>query len=103
MPKPDSKELARLAKLEAAQVAAKRASLAKPKSAGLKKAYVKATLAVGKAYMTTPAVAPRVKYPKSLRYYREARKADPKNAEAIEAITMMEGIYRSMGRPIPPS
>lgn len=95
------KEKAKLAKLEKAYLAAKSAFGKDKKNAAKKKAYVQATVAYGTATMNSPALAPKDKYPKALRLYREALAIDPKNAEAKENKATIEGIYRSMGRPIP--
>lgn len=95
------KEKAKLAKLEKAYLAAKLAFGKDKKNAAKKKAYVQATVAYGTATMNSPALAPKDKYPKALRLYREALAIDPKNAEAKENKATIEGIYRSMGRPIP--
>jgi hypothetical protein len=101
--KPDTKELAKLAKLDKAQAAAKAAYLKNKTNAKLRQAYIDTSMAAGKAYRITPAVGSRVKYPKSLRYFREVRKVDPKNKDAIMYIEEMESIYRSIGKPIPPA
>ena len=44
---------------------------------------------------------PRVKYPGALKAYREVLKYDKTNAKAKQNIATIEGIYKSMGRPIP--
>lgn len=51
--------------------------------------------------MLDPALAPKDKYPKALGMFRDAVKIDPSNALATKSITLIEDIYRSMGRPIP--
>jgi hypothetical protein len=99
----DKKELAMLAGLTKTQVAAKAAFAKKPKDAKVKKAYIDATMKLADAELISPALLPKEKYPRSLRHYREVRKADPKNAKAIEQIALIEGIYKSMNRPIPPN
>lgn len=99
----DKKELAMLAGLEKTQLSAKAAYAKKPKDAKVKKAYIDATMKLADAELVSPALLPKVKYPRSLRHYREIRKVDPKNAKANEQIALIEGIYRSMKRPIPPN
>ena len=51
--------------------------------------------------MLDPALAPRDKYPKALGMFRNALKIDPDNALAKNSITLIEDIYKSMGRPVP--
>lgn len=99
----EQKGLKVLAGLEKTYSAAKAKSLKAPKDTKLKASYVKATLALADEEMTSPALAARVKYKKALGHYREVRKVDPKNAKAKENIDLIEGIYKQMGRPIPPS
>lgn len=98
----DAKELAMLKSLEAKQVAAKAKFVKAPKDAAMKKAYIGSTIKLADAVLVSPALAPRAKYPKALKHYREVRKVDPKNAHAKQQIDLIEGIYKSMGRPIPP-
>lgn len=67
---------------------------------------VKKTLAdayMGKAdsFMYNDAVPPRMKYPTALKAYREVLKYDETNKKAKDNIGTIEGIYKSMGRPIP--
>ncbi len=94
-------EKKRLVALEKTYTSAKSAHEKAPKDARLRKARVNATAALGTAIMNTPTQPPRQKYPRALRLYREALALDPKNKEATEGKAMIEGIYRSMGRPIP--
>ena len=51
--------------------------------------------------MLDPALAPREKYPKALGMFRDALEIDPSNALAAASITLIEDIYKSMGRPVP--
>ncbi len=97
----DKKELAMLAGLEKKHVAAEAAYKKKPTDAKLKKAHLDAATKLADAVLVSPALAPKDKYPKSLRVYRGIMKVDPKNAHAKKQIDLIEGIYRSMGRPIP--
>jgi hypothetical protein len=101
--KPNMDALAKLKKLDNSQAAAKKAFLRNPKDPAAKRIYIKVTLDAANAYMRTPALPSTKKYPKSLRYFREVRKVDPKNKVANESIEMMESIYRSIGKPIPPA
>jgi hypothetical protein len=94
-------ELDMLAKLEKQYVASKSAFEKKPSDAKLKKEYIASTDKFAHSTMVSPALAPRQKYPKALRLYREIKKVDPKNAEAAKWIKTIEDIYRSMNMPIP--
>ena len=76
------------------------ANKAKP-TAELKKALVDANMAKADSFMNDPASPPRVKYPTALRAYREVLKYDKTNKKAQENIATIEGIYKSMGRPVP--
>jgi hypothetical protein len=51
--------------------------------------------------MNDAQAAPRVKYRAALKDYRRALALDPKNEKARENKELIEGIYTSMGRPIP--
>lgn len=97
----DKKELAMLAGLEKKHVAAEAAYKKKPTDAKLKKAHLDAAAKLADAVLVSPALPPRDKYPKSLRLYRGIVKVDAKNAHAKKQVDLIEGIYRSMGRPIP--
>ena len=76
------------------------ANKAKP-NAELKKALLDANMAKADAFMADPASPPREKYPTALRAYREVLKYDKSNKKAQENISTIEGIYKSMGRPVP--
>ena len=67
----------------------------------LKKALVDANMAKADAFMNDASAPPRVKYTTALRAYREVLKYDKTNKKAQENIATIEGIYKSMGRPIP--
>ena len=55
----------------------------------------------GTTRMNDASAAPRVKYRAALQDYRAALKADATNVEAKTNAKLIEGIYTSMGRPIP--
>ncbi len=77
------------------------ASKANPKSAEIKATLVDAMLAKADSIMYNDALPPRSKYPDALRGYRQVLTIDKENAKAKASISTIEGIYKSMGRPIP--
>lgn len=91
----------KLAKLEKEYKAAKKASVAKPKDAKLKKKYVDSAVAFGLGNEYAETLPPNKKYRLALQYFREALKLDPKNKIAKEQINLIESIYKSMGKEIP--
>lgn len=56
---------------------------------------------LGNAYMYEDSLPPMRKYPAALRQFRAALKFDPENKKAKQNIDTIEGIYKSMGRPVP--
>lgn len=74
---------------------------AKPKDAAVSKALADASFAHGTALMNDDALPPMRKYPAALRAFRRTTALDPSNKKAQESITLIEGIYKSMGRPVP--
>lgn len=97
----DKKELAMIKGLEDKNTAARKAFFKSPKDPKLKKAYVAATWKHAEAVLVSPALGPKDKYPRSLKLYREILKVEPSNKLAKERISLIEGIYKSMGRPVP--
>jgi tetratricopeptide (TPR) repeat protein len=73
----------------------------KPKDASLKAALSEAYLAHGESLMFNKDLPPMRKYPESLRKFRKAVEADASNRKAKDHINTIEGIYKSMGRPVP--
>ena len=57
--------------------------------------------AAAQKVMLDPALAPKEKYPKALAMFRNALKIDPDNALAKDGVTLIEDVYKSMGRPVP--
>jgi tetratricopeptide (TPR) repeat protein len=94
----DDKKLAQLAK---SYEASKKAFQAKNKDAKVKTAHIDATVSYGMGCMYSVSLPPREKYKKALVYFREALKLDPKNKLATENKSMIESIYKQMGRPVP--
>lgn len=72
-----------------------------PKSTEVTKALTEALLAKGDSFMYNEALPPRMKYPAALRTYRQALTYDKDNKKAQTQIATIEGIYKSMGRPVP--
>ena len=69
--------------------------------AEVKKALAETYLAKADSFMYNDALPPRTKYPTALRAYREVLKYDKDNKKAQQGIATIEGIYKSMGRPVP--
>ena len=66
-----------------------------------KKAIAAAYAARGTFRMNDAAAGARVKYRKALADFRKALANDPANAEASTGLKTIEGIYQSLGRPVP--
>jgi tetratricopeptide (TPR) repeat protein len=88
-------------KYDAAITSLEAASKASPKSAEIKAALADALLAKADSIMYDDALPPRTKYPDALRTYRQVLTVDKENKKAQSNIATIEGIYKSMGRPIP--
>ena len=86
---------------DAAITALEAAHKKNPKSAEVQSALVDALLAKGDSFMQNDAVPPRVKYPTALKAYRQVLQYDKANKKAQQNIATIEGIYKSMGRPVP--
>ena len=72
-----------------------------PKSAEVTKALVDTYLAKGDSLMYNDELPPRMKYPPALKAYRQVLVYDKANKKALSNIATIEGIYKSMGRPVP--
>lgn len=88
-------------KYDEAITALEAANKANPKSAEVKSTLVDALLAKADSIMSDDSAPPRTKYPTALRTYRQVLTVDKDNKKAQSNITTIEGIYKSMGRPIP--
>lgn len=53
------------------------------------------------AVMLDPKLPAAEKYPKALAMFDEALKIDPTNTLAVKSKALIEGIYKSMGKPVP--
>ena len=71
------------------------------KDTAVTKAKVETYLAYGDFFMFHKEMRPMQKYPGALKQYRQALALDKNNAKAKENIATIEGIYKSMGRPVP--
>jgi tetratricopeptide (TPR) repeat protein len=71
------------------------------KDPAVAKARVEAHLAYGDHFMFHKEMRPMQKYPAALREYRKVLALDKDNVKARESIATIEGIYKSMGRPVP--
>ncbi|MBL8211778.1 MAG: hypothetical protein JNK87_13760 [Bryobacterales bacterium] len=96
-----AKKLTKEGKHEEAVAALEAEYKKNPKSAELKTALGDAHTAHGDFFMTNDQMRPMVKYPGALRAYRKAVEIDPNQKKAKENIATIEGIYKSMGRPVP--
>jgi tetratricopeptide (TPR) repeat protein len=88
-------------KYDAAVTLLEGANKANPKSVELQKAMGDALAAKGDSIMYDDSLSPRTKYPDALRLYRRALTYDKTNQKAKSSVDTIEGIYKSMGRPIP--
>src|SRR4051812_34239520 len=77
------------------------AQKANPKSPEVRKALADAYLGKGDSMMYNESLPPRMKYPGALKAYRQVLQYDKDNKKAHDGINTIEGIYKSMGRPIP--
>lgn len=62
---------------------------------------VESTLDLANAYMYSPDMPPKVKYPSALKHYRATLKLYPALSEAKEGADTIVSIYQGMGRKVP--
>lgn len=74
---------------------------AQPKNTEVKSALAQAHVAFGDSLMNNAQLPPFRKYPGALKQFRAALTYEPENKKAKENIALIEGIYKSMGRPVP--
>jgi len=72
-----------------------------PKATDVKQALADAWLAKADSFMNDASMPPRMKYPGALKAYRQVLAYDKANKKAQDQIATIEGIYKSMGRPVP--
>jgi hypothetical protein len=99
--KQDKQELAALAKLQKNRDGVKAQFDKHPKDAQLKVKFVKINDVLANATMTCDGLTPHQKYAGALRLFRVSVKVDPTDRDAENWIRQIEGIYKSMHRPIP--
>lgn len=90
-----------LKEAERAYLAARKGYEQGKKTPESKKRMARAHYEYGYTVMNSPVLQPFVKYPRALRSYRAALKLDPTIKEAQDGIDLIEGIYESLGRPVP--
>ncbi|MCX6362017.1 MAG: hypothetical protein NT029_19630 [Armatimonadetes bacterium] len=74
---------------------------ASPGDAALKKKTADAVAAAGDAMMVKSTLPSKPKYRGALRYFRRALELDGANQRAVGGRDLIEGIYKSMGMPVP--
>lgn len=100
-PLDDAKALMKDKKFEEAVAVLDPAVKATPQDKALKTTMVEALLGNGDAYMYNDKIPPFRKYPTALKSYRRVLEFDKTNQKAKDNIALIEGIYKSMGRPVP--
>jgi tetratricopeptide (TPR) repeat protein len=98
----EAKALMKNKKYEEAVAVLDPAVKAAPKDVAVKNAMVEALLGNGDTYMYDEKLPPFKKYPAALKSYRRVLEFDKANQKAKDNVAMIEGIYKSMGRPVPP-
>jgi tetratricopeptide (TPR) repeat protein len=98
----DAKALNKAGKHTEAITALEGALKTSPKDAvAIKATLGESYLALADSIMANHRLVPREKYPPALRAYRKVLEYDKTNRKAIDTIAQIEGIYKSLGRPIP--
>lgn len=98
----EAKAKAKAGKHEEAIAQLEAAMKASPKDApALKAGFADVYLSQGDFFMYNEQMPPFRKYPSALRSYRKVLEYDKTNAKAQKNIATIEGIYKSMGRPVP--
>ena len=97
----EAKKLVAAKKYDEAIVALEKAHKANPKAADVQKGLADTYLAQADSFMYNESLPPRMKYPQALKSYRKVLDYDKTNKKAQENVATIEGIYKSMGRPVP--
>jgi len=96
-----AKTLIKEKKFEEAVAVLEPAAKAAPKDVAVKNAMVEALMGNADTYMYNENLPPFKKYPTALKSYRRVLEFDKTNQKAKDNVAMIEGIYKSMGRPVP--
>ena len=96
----EAKKLVTAKKYDEAIATLEKAQKAHPKALDVQKGLAETHLAQADSFMYNNALPPRMKYPQALRAYRKVLQYDKTNKTAQDGIASIEGIYKSMGRPI---
>ena len=98
----DAKAKVKAGEYDVAVTTLESALKASPKDGvALKAALAETHLAQGDFFMTNEKMPPFRKYPAALRSFRKVLEFDKENKKAKANIATIEGIYKSMGRPVP--
>ncbi len=97
----EAKALMKDKKYEEAVAVLEPALKSSPNDAAVRKTMAEALMGNGDAYMYNEKLPPFRKYPVALKSYRRVLEFDKTNQKAKDNIAMIEGIYKSMGRPVP--
>ncbi len=96
-----AKALIKEKKFEEAIAALEPSLKTNPKNTAAKTAMVEALMGNGDFYMYNDKLPPFRKYPAALKSYRRVLEFDKANQKAKDNVSMIEGIYKSMNRPVP--
>jgi tetratricopeptide (TPR) repeat protein len=96
-----AKKLVAEKKYDEAIATLEKAEKAHPKAADVQKGLADTYLAQADSMMKDAALPPRVKYRGALKAYRKVLQYDKTNKHAQEGVSTIEGVYKSMGMPVP--
>lgn len=97
----DKKELQVIAAKEKKLVEARKVFFKNPKDKKGKANYISTTLDLAEFILVSPALGAKEKYPRSLKLYREILRTDASHKKALERVSLIESIYKQMGRKVP--
>jgi tetratricopeptide (TPR) repeat protein len=97
----DAKKKIKDGKFEEGLAQLEAAFKANPKSDEIKNALAEAHFNYGESLMYAKDMPPMKKYPGALHEFRRTRELKPDHMLAKNNIDTIEGIYKSMGRPVP--